>query len=249
MRHDAGCGIDGEGEDLFRPLASDFLDIHAAFSGHDEGNARCDAVDQRPQIAFTFYRRTLFNVEAADDLTLGTGLMGHERRAQDAGRLAGHLLNGVDDLDTAGFAAPAGVDLSLDDPYRPAELMRRLLGFCDRKCRNTARHRNPEFPQNHFGLIFMDVHGASRRAEDGRPTTEEGRLLFREGLGPSVLRGLLTKARRDLEASVHQAAYGIDGFFQHRPLGPIEFDLHDPFDALGSDHHRDAHVEVLYAEF
>src|SRR5437660_7883577 len=121
MRHDAGCGIDGEGEDLFWPLASDLFDIHASLGRHHERNARSNAVDQRRQVEFLFYRRTFFDVEAVDDLALGAGLMGDERRAQDAGRLAGRLLNGVDDLDATRLAAAAGVDLSLDDPYGPAE--------------------------------------------------------------------------------------------------------------------------------
>src|SRR5258707_12374778 len=65
----------------------------------------------------------------------------------------------------------------------------------------------------------------------------------------SALRRSLCKAWHELEASVHQPAYGIDGLFHHRPLGTIEFDLHDPLDALSSDHDGDAHVEVPYAEF
>src|SRR5712672_1937362 len=98
-----------------------------------------------------------------------------------------------------------------------------------------------------YSWMFM-VDPGEQRTDDGR---QRGRHYFTEVLGcqSSVLRPLLSKARHDLEASVHQPAYGIDGFFQHRPLGPIEFDLHDPLDALGSDHHGDAYVEVFYAEF
>src|SRR5262245_58434788 len=112
--------------------------------------------------------------------------MGDERRAQDAGCLARHLRDGVDDLDTASFAAPTGVNLSLDDPHRPAQLMRRLLGFCNRERRNATRYWNPEFPQNDLGLIFVDVHGASRRADDGRQITEDGggkAFISRRSLG------------------------------------------------------------------
>jgi len=86
--------------------------------------------------------------------------MSDEGRPQDTRRLAGHPLNGVDDLDTPCLTPPASVDLSFDDPYWPAKLMSRLLGFFDRKRRNTTRYRNPEFPQNHFGLILVNVHDA-----------------------------------------------------------------------------------------
>src|SRR6266478_9765613 len=83
---------------------------------------------------------------------------------------------------------------------------------------------------------------------------ERGKTLFSvrtRALCPllSALRRPLRKAWHELEAGVHQPPYGIDGFFQHRPLGPIEFDLHDPLDALSSDHDGDAHIEVPYAEF
>ena len=39
MRHDAGRRIDREGEDFLRRLVRDFLDVHAAFGGNDEGDA------------------------------------------------------------------------------------------------------------------------------------------------------------------------------------------------------------------
>src|SRR5260221_8789267 len=98
--------------------------------------------------------------------------------------------------------------------------------------------------------MFM-VYLGGQRTDDRRRKKEEGRLIFAEALGyPSaVFCPPLSKARHELEASVHQPAYGIDGFFQHHPLGTIEFDLHDPLDALSSDHNGHAHVEVPNAEF
>ena len=39
VRHDAGGRIDREGEDFFRRLVRNFLDIHAAFGGDDESDA------------------------------------------------------------------------------------------------------------------------------------------------------------------------------------------------------------------
>ena len=75
MRHDAGRRIDGKCQDLFRRFVRDFLDVHAAFGGHDKGDARCLTIDQRRQIELAIDRRAFFDVEAVDLLSVWTGLM------------------------------------------------------------------------------------------------------------------------------------------------------------------------------
>ena len=75
MRHDAGRRIDGKCQDFFRRLVRDFLDVHAAFGGHDKGDARCFTIDQRRQIELAINRRALFNVETIDLLSVRASLM------------------------------------------------------------------------------------------------------------------------------------------------------------------------------
>jgi hypothetical protein len=50
VRAQAGRRIDGHGEDLFRRAARHLLDVHAAFGGGDEGDARGRPVDEAGQI-------------------------------------------------------------------------------------------------------------------------------------------------------------------------------------------------------
>src|SRR5262249_22175580 len=61
-------------------------------------------------------------------------------------------------LGSPAHAAPAGVDLRLDDEQWRTEIARSLDRLLDRKGRMSARHRHAEFPQHRLGLIFVDVH-------------------------------------------------------------------------------------------
>ena len=112
------------------------------------------------QVEFLVDQRAFFDVEPVDHLALGAGLMGHQRRTEDARRLAADVLDRFDDLDAAGLAAAARMYLRLDHPYRAAELVGRTLGLLDRKGRDAARHRHAELPQHRLGLVFVNVHDA-----------------------------------------------------------------------------------------
>ena len=56
-------------------------------------------------------------------LAVRAGLMGNERRAEQAGGFLLHVVDGFDHLDAAGLAATAGMDLRLDDPHRTGKLL------------------------------------------------------------------------------------------------------------------------------
>ena len=164
MRHDAGRRIDREGEDLLGRLVRHFLDVHAAFGGDDEGDARGFAVDQRRQIEFAVDGRAFLDVEPVDLLAVRAGLMGDQRQAEDARGFLLHVVDGFDHLDAAGLAAAAGVDLRLHHPDRAAEFLGALDRLIDGKGRHAARHRNAEFAQDRFGLILVNVHEMLRAA-------------------------------------------------------------------------------------
>ena len=60
----------------------------------------------------------------ADLLAVRAGLVGHERHAEHLGRGLRPPRRALDDLDAAALAAPAGVNLRLDDDRAAAEPLR-----------------------------------------------------------------------------------------------------------------------------
>jgi len=66
-------------------------------------------------------------------------------------------------LHTAALAAPTGMNLRLDDPHRPAQPARHLDRLGGRIGHSAARHRDTEFRQQLFRLIFVDIHRLSPR--------------------------------------------------------------------------------------
>ena len=122
------------------------------------------AIDQHRQIEFLVDRRAFFDVEPVDLLAFRSGLMRHQRRAENARRFGLHVVDRFHDLDAAGLAASAGVNLRLHHPHRPAKLLRAADRLVDRECRKAARHRHAEFSQNRLGLIFVDIHDDVPRA-------------------------------------------------------------------------------------
>src|SRR5262249_59659702 len=91
-------------------------------------------------------------------LARGGGLVGAGQRPEQPPGLLAPVLLRLPEVAGAGLAAPAGVDLRLDDEQRCVEIARSLDRLLDRKCRMPARHRHAEFPQHRLGLIFVDVH-------------------------------------------------------------------------------------------
>ena len=59
-----------DGGDLLRRVVGHFLDVHAAFGGDDEGDARGLAVDEDREIEFAGDGRAFFDVEALHQLAL-----------------------------------------------------------------------------------------------------------------------------------------------------------------------------------
>ena len=62
----AGGRLDLERLDLVRRLVRDFLDVHAAFGGDDEGDAAGGAVHQGGQIKLALDRRAVLDIEPLD---------------------------------------------------------------------------------------------------------------------------------------------------------------------------------------
>ncbi len=137
------------------------LDLDPAFGRADQGYSPGFAVDQEPQIQLASDVAAFLDIDALDLAPGRSGLVGDEIMAQQCPRRGGDILLGADDFDAAGLAAAAGMDLRLDHPDRPAEPPRhsdRLRGGIGDPA---ARHRDAEFRQQLFRLIFVDVHRIS----------------------------------------------------------------------------------------
>ncbi len=146
VRADVGDRIDRDGDDLLRRVVRDLLDVHAAFGRDHDGDARGDAVDQHREIELLLDGGAFLDVEPVDLLALRAGLVRDQRRAEDARRFLLHVVDRLDDLDAAGLAAAAGVDLRLHHPDRAAERLRGLHRLVDREGRNALGRRARRTP-------------------------------------------------------------------------------------------------------
>ena len=69
------------------------------------------------------------------------------------------FLQRLGDLDAAAFAAPAGVNLRLDDPDLSAELARSRIGLIATEKQGTPRgRRDAESSQYFLALVFVNIH-------------------------------------------------------------------------------------------
>ena len=128
VREDPRGRVDLDGVDLLGRVVGHVLDVHAAFGGDDDGHPAGLAVDQQREVELAGDGGALFDIEAVHDTALGTGLVGDQGHAQHALGFLAHVVQALDHLDPAALAAAAGVDLGLDYPDRPAQ----LLGDADR---------------------------------------------------------------------------------------------------------------------
>ena len=69
-----------------------------------------------------------------------------------------HLLERLRHFDAAAFAAAACVNLRLDHPDLTAQLTRRRIGVGDGKAGYAVRRGDPEFAQDLFALVLVNIH-------------------------------------------------------------------------------------------
>src|SRR5262249_35590227 len=119
------------------------------------------------------------HVELLHDAAFGPRLRRDQRLAEQALRHLLRVVGRAHELDTAGLAAAAGVDLRLDDGEPAAEVGERLLRLVGRVDRDALRHRHAVARQHFLGLVLVDVHGRGRRAKRvasaGPPSNAESR--------------------------------------------------------------------------
>ena len=125
------------------------------------------AIDDRAQIKLAGDRAAFFDQHAVDGLAFRPGLDGDQLMAEDVGGHGFGLFAAADKLHAAlrgdvldgSLAAPAGMDLGLDDGHRPGQLdegVDRSLGGVGHE---PAGHRHARLAKDLLGLEFVNFHG------------------------------------------------------------------------------------------
>ena len=131
----------------------------------DDHHPLAGAVDDDAEVELPGDGGGLLDVQPVDELALGPDWRVTSRLPEQLVRDLVDLAVAGADLDAAGLAAPAGVDLRLDHPGRAAELLgavRRLLRAVDDPA---ARDRHAVAGEQLLGLVLVDVHGHRPRPD------------------------------------------------------------------------------------
>ena len=182
MRHESGRRVDRQRGDLLGRLVRHVLDAHPAFGRNHECDAAARPVDQQREIVLAGDVDPVGHVEPIDLLARGAGLHRDQRVAEHLAGVGLDLVERLRQPDPAfgvgaellelALAAPAGVDLRLDDVQRSRQSLGALDGFLDRAGRMAGGDRDAEVREQLLGLVFMDVHrgsafGTSRNEDAG----------------------------------------------------------------------------------
>src|SRR5271166_4790842 len=120
-RLDPARRVDRLGQALLRCMCRDFLDLDPALDRADQGHSLGGAVDQHPEVEFAGDVAALLDIDPLDLAALRPRLMGDQLPTQHRARRSRDFLFRAGELDPAGLAASAGMDLRFDHPGLPAE--------------------------------------------------------------------------------------------------------------------------------
>ena len=139
-------------------LGRDLFDLHAAGSRGNDHDALGGAVHDERQIDLLGDVDRFLDVEARHELAGGTGLVRRQLLAEHGFRGALDLVVGRADLDAAGLAAGARMDLRLDDPLAAADLGGAIGGLLGAVGEAAAGNRHAELRKKLFGLVLVNIH-------------------------------------------------------------------------------------------
>src|SRR5215475_4562742 len=157
----------------FGRLGRDLLDVHAAGGRGHEDQLRHRAVEQQSQIELLFNFQTLFDEQRAHGAAFGTSLMRDQIHSDHLFGQVVNVFHRAREFDAAALAAPAGMDLRLDD-HRQPQFLGGLFGLGDRTRDPAARDFDIETAQQFLTLILMNLH---KNASVGTPEQYRARLL------------------------------------------------------------------------
>ena len=139
----------------------DFLDLHAAGGAGHEDDLAGRAINQDAEVEFAFDVDAFFDEQTLDDAAAGAGLDGDQVHAQHVAGDVGGFVGGMRELDAAGLAAAAGMDLRLYDNDGRFQAMRAFAGLFLREGNFAARDSDAVAGENRFGLILVNLHRVS----------------------------------------------------------------------------------------
>ena len=140
----AGGGVDAGAQNQFRRVGSHLLDLDAAFGGGHHHHPAAGAIHHRAEIELAGDGGRLLDEDAAHGLPGGIGLHGDQTLAQPAGGELAHRIEALHQLDAAGLAAPAGVNLHLAHPSVAAERFGGANRLAWRLRRGASGNRQPK---------------------------------------------------------------------------------------------------------
>ena len=157
-RLQADRGIDEDLVDLLGMLFGDLLDLDAALFADHQDDALRGAVEDEAEIQLAIDGEAFLDQQARDLLAVGTGLIGDERLAEQLARDRLGFGAGLGELDAAGLAAAAGMNLRLDDRDRSAEPLGDVVNFFGCERHFPAGDRHAVLGKDCFGLVLVNLH-------------------------------------------------------------------------------------------
>ena len=116
------------------------------------------AIEDEPEIQLAIDGEAFFDQQARHPLAVGTGLIGDQRLAEQLARDRLGLGARLGELDAAGLAAAAGVNLRLDDRNGSAEALGDVVNFFGCERHFPAGDRHAVFREDCFGLVLVNLH-------------------------------------------------------------------------------------------
>ena len=153
--------LDGDGVDELGGLVCDLLDLDAALGGCHHGDLAGGAVDDHAEVELTRDVDAFLDVEAADLLPLGAGLVSDELHAKDLACDLADFIEALGELDAAALAATTSVDLCLDDEDIAAKLLRCFHRLVDSVSDVPARDGDVVVAKDFLRLMLVNVHAES----------------------------------------------------------------------------------------
>ena len=116
------------------------------------------AVEDEAEVQLAVDGEAFLDQQARHLLAVGTGLIGDERLAEQLARDRLGLFGRLGELDAAGLAAAAGMNLRLDDRNGSAEPLGDVVNFFGRERHFPAGNRHAVFGKDSFSLILVNLH-------------------------------------------------------------------------------------------
>ncbi len=170
-RDEPGARLDVFLEDRLGRLRRDFLDVHAPGRRRHHDRTASGAVEHEAQVELARDREAFLDEHARHHTPFRPGLVRLQRHADQIAGDAFGLVRVFGELHAAALAAPAGVNLGLDDDRAAAKAARDLGRFGRRERDLAFRERHTVTRKNGFGLVLVDFHGGDPDSEMSAATT------------------------------------------------------------------------------